>query len=150
MWKNAAQSSVPDARRATTRLAAAHGCPLAMRRCDSDSAQAHRTVQFSPPQNQPASLPRGAADLPAQTQCNNHSPSCLHPQSACAQEDSRYCDLSCSCCPNKDYRHPKELMDLSSFKTICVEYKRMGGGALGLSSSQSDVLSDSLLNDKVK
>ena len=40
-------------------------------------------------------------------------------------------------------------MDLSSFKTICVEYKRMGGGELGLSSSQSDVLYDSLLNDKV-
>lgn len=65
-------------------------------------------------------------------------------------EVSSYCALSCSFCPNKDYRHPKEVMDLPRFKKICDEYHKMGGGAFGLSSMQSDVFSDSLLMDRVK
>ena len=56
-----------------------------MRRCDSQSAQAHHPAQFQPAQNQPAALQRRAAALPAQTECDHHLPSCLHPRSECAQ-----------------------------------------------------------------
>ena len=63
MWNNAVQSSVADRTPRQHKLDAAPGCPLAMRRCDSQSAQAHHPAQFPPAQNQPAALPQGAATL---------------------------------------------------------------------------------------
>jgi radical SAM protein with 4Fe4S-binding SPASM domain len=64
-------------------------------------------------------------------------------------ETTSYCALSCTFCPNKTHRRTKALMDMSSFVRICDEYYAMGGGAVGLSSMQSDVFADNLLMERI-
>jgi radical SAM protein with 4Fe4S-binding SPASM domain len=64
-------------------------------------------------------------------------------------ETTSYCALSCTFCPNKTHRRAKALMEMSSFIRICDEYYSLGGGAIGLSSMQSDVFADNLLMDRI-
>jgi radical SAM protein with 4Fe4S-binding SPASM domain len=64
-------------------------------------------------------------------------------------ETTSYCALSCTFCPNKTHRRTKDLMDLESFTRICDEYYELGGGAIGLSSMQSDLFADKLLMQRV-
>ena len=65
-------------------------------------------------------------------------------------EVSSFCSLSCSFCPNKDNRRSKVAMEMKDFEKICNEYFKMGGGAFGLSSMQSDIFSDTHLMQRIE
>lgn len=65
-------------------------------------------------------------------------------------ETTSFCALSCAFCPNKTNRRKKALMDMEAFIRICDEYDELGGGAIGLSSMQSDVFADDLLMERLR
>ena len=65
-------------------------------------------------------------------------------------ETTSYCALSCTFCPNKTNRRAKSTMDMDSFVKICDDYYRLGGGAVALSSMQSDLFADNMLMQRVR
>lgn len=60
------------------------------------------------------------------------------------------CPLKCVFCCNRIYQRDTVVMDNMLFEDIVRQYFHMGGGALGLSSMQSDFFSDPLLMDRMK
>lgn len=60
------------------------------------------------------------------------------------------CPLKCVFCCNRVYKREYLVMDNGLFEKIIKEYYRMGGGAIGLGSMQSDFLSDPLLLNRIK
>lgn len=65
-------------------------------------------------------------------------------------ETTNICPLRCVFCCNRIYQRPVNIMDNRLFENIVNQYYHMGGGALGLSSMQSDLFSDPLLIERVK
>ncbi len=65
-------------------------------------------------------------------------------------ETTSICPLKCAFCFNGKYARPREIMEESLFEEIVDQYVQMGGGALGLSACQSDMLSDPLLLERIK
>jgi radical SAM protein with 4Fe4S-binding SPASM domain len=65
-------------------------------------------------------------------------------------ETSNFCAASCVFCPNSKAKRIKSNMDMTLFQKICDEYALMGGGALAISSMQSDLFSDKMLLDRLR
>lgn len=65
-------------------------------------------------------------------------------------ETINFCPLKCVFCCNRIYQRERIVMDNELFENIIKQYCDMGGGALGLSSMQSDFFSDPLVMDRMK
>lgn len=65
-------------------------------------------------------------------------------------ETINMCPLKCVFCCNRVYNREPVVMDNMLFEDIIKQYCDMGGGALGLSSMQSDFFSDPLLMDRMR
>ena len=65
-------------------------------------------------------------------------------------EVSNFCAASCVFCPNSKVKRTKSEMGMDTFMRLAADYYVAGGGALGLSSMQSDVFSDKLLLRRLK
>lgn len=65
-------------------------------------------------------------------------------------ETTNICPLRCAFCCNRVYQRQRTIMDNILFENIVSQYYDMGGGAIGLSSMQSDLFSDPLLTERVK
>lgn len=65
-------------------------------------------------------------------------------------ETINMCPLKCVFCCNRIYNREHVVMDNKLFEDIIKQYCDMGGGALGLSSMQSDFFSDPLLMDRMR
>ncbi|AQR97003.1 SPASM domain-containing protein [Clostridium saccharoperbutylacetonicum] len=59
------------------------------------------------------------------------------------------CPLKCSFCCNRKIYREKQVMSDKLFEKICKDYYEIGGGSIGISSMQSDVLSDPLLPKRI-
>ena len=64
-------------------------------------------------------------------------------------ETTNFCPLKCVFCPNRKIKRKKETMSLKLFEKICEDYYSIGGGAIGISSMQSDIFSDELLFERL-
>jgi radical SAM protein with 4Fe4S-binding SPASM domain len=64
-------------------------------------------------------------------------------------ETSNFCAASCVFCPNSKVKRRISNMEMPLFQKICEEYAEMGGGALGISSMQSDLFSDKMLLQRI-
>lgn len=64
-------------------------------------------------------------------------------------EVTNFCPLKCVFCPNRKIKRNKKTMSLLLFEKICDDYYSIGGGAMGISSMQSDIFSDSLLAERL-
>ena len=60
-------------------------------------------------------------------------------------ETTNFCPIQCVFCPNRKIKRAKKFMEMGLFLKICREFYDMGGGAVGISSMQSDIFSDDLL-----
>lgn len=65
-------------------------------------------------------------------------------------ETINMCPLKCLFCCNRVYQRDLVVMDNSLFESIVRQYYNIGGGSLGLSSMQSDFLSDPFLIDRMR
>lgn len=65
-------------------------------------------------------------------------------------ETTNICPLKCAFCCNRVYQRSVAVMDNILFESIISQYYHIGGGALGLSSMQSDLFSDPLLIDRIR
>ena len=65
-------------------------------------------------------------------------------------ETSNFCAASCVFCPNSKVKRHKTTMDMELFRKVIDDYVAIGGGALGVSSMQSDVFSDKLLLERIR
>lgn len=65
-------------------------------------------------------------------------------------ETTNICPMKCAFCCNRVYQRPLTVMDLALFEDIVRQYYQLGGGALGLSSMQSDLFSDPMLLKRIK
>ncbi|WP_271617363.1 SPASM domain-containing protein [Bradyrhizobium sp. CCBAU 51745] len=65
-------------------------------------------------------------------------------------EVTNFCAASCVFCPNSKVKRKRSEMDMHTFMRLAADYYVAGGGALGLSSMQSDVFSDRLLLRRLK
>ena len=65
-------------------------------------------------------------------------------------ETTNFCAASCVFCPNSKVKRQKSTMSMTLFEKICDEYAAMGGGAVSLSSMQSDLFSDKELLNRIQ
>lgn len=65
-------------------------------------------------------------------------------------EVTNFCAASCVFCPNSKIKRQKTSMDMALFKKIVDDYAAIGGGALGLSSMQSDLFFDRELIGRIE
>jgi radical SAM protein with 4Fe4S-binding SPASM domain len=65
-------------------------------------------------------------------------------------ETTNFCAASCVFCPNSKVKRVKSMMDMELFKRLIHQYAHIGGGALGISSMQSDLFSDKHLLERLK
>lgn len=65
-------------------------------------------------------------------------------------ETINQCPLKCVFCCNRKYQRGAVVMDRTLFQDIVKQYYDLGGGALGLSSMQSDFFSDPDLIERMK
>jgi MoaA/NifB/PqqE/SkfB family radical SAM enzyme len=64
-------------------------------------------------------------------------------------ETTNFCPMSCVFCPNHKARRSKHVMEMGLFRSICEDFHRIGGGAVGICSMQSDLFSDDLLLERL-
>ena len=65
-------------------------------------------------------------------------------------ETTNFCPLKCVFCLNRKVERSKEIMPMDLFGKICADYYAIGGGAIGISSMQSDIFSDELLMQRLE
>lgn len=64
-------------------------------------------------------------------------------------ETTNFCPASCVFCPNSKGKRQRQMMDMALFEKVVEEFYRLGGGAVGISSMQSDIFSDAMLLDRL-